>query len=97
MFSRRLYQKKKKKKEFHNIEGVKNQTTLSNIVRNEQEILRMVESFDVRKAVGPDGVCSWIVKKCCHQLVDKLHHMIMCSVREGKIFTEWKQATIVPI
>ena len=42
-----------KEKESNNIEGVKRQTTLSNTITNEQEILRMLESLDVRKAVGP--------------------------------------------
>ena len=70
---------------------------MNNIVTNGQEILRMLESLDVRKAVGPDGVSNLILKKCHHQLVYKLHDMIMCSVKKGKISREWKQATIVPI
>ena len=86
-----------KEKELNNIEPVKRQTILSNIVMNEQKILRMLESLDVRKALGPDGVSNWILKEYRHQLEDKLHNMIMCSVRKGKIPREWKQATIVPI
>ena len=85
-----------KEKEFNKIEQVKRQTTLSNIVTIEQKILRMLESLDVRKTVRTDGVSNWILKECRHQLVDKLH-MIMCSVRKGKIPREWKQAIIIPI
>ena len=47
--------------------------------------MRMLENLDIRKAVGPDGVSNWIMKECYHQLVDKLHDMMMYSVRKEKI------------
>ena len=59
---------------------------MNNIVTNEQKILRMLESLDVRKADGPDGVSNWILKECRHQLVDKLHDMydnMLCKKRKN--------------
>ncbi|MPC16134.1 hypothetical protein E2C01_008954 [Portunus trituberculatus] len=35
-----------------------------------------MEEQDVRRVSGPDGVSNWIVKKCSHQLADKVHNIM---------------------
>ena len=47
--------------------------------------------------VGLDGISNWILRKCSHQLADKIHAGILSSLTEGKVPTDWKRADIVPI
>ena len=56
-----------------------------------------METEDVRKSVGPDGVSNWILRECSEQLVDKIHSIIRMSLSESRVPKEWKKANIIPI
>ena len=56
-----------------------------------------MESQDVRKVPGPDGVLNWIMKECSNLLAGKLYSIIESSLKESRVSLHWKRATIVPI
>ena len=62
-----------------------------------QEIGKLLEKLDVRKAMGPDGVSGWTLRECREQLVEPIWDVISSSLKEGKVPREWKRANIVPI
>ena len=41
-----------------------------------QEIDKLLEKLDARKAMGPDGVSSWTLKECREQLVEAIWNVI---------------------
>ncbi|MPC76816.1 hypothetical protein E2C01_071248 [Portunus trituberculatus] len=43
---------------------------LQEIIVHKEEIGRLLENLDVRKAMGPDGVSGWALKECKDQLLD---------------------------
>ena len=56
-----------------------------------------MESQDVKKVLGTDGVSNWITKKCSNQLAGNLHSIIEGSLKESRVLLDWKRANIVPI
>ena len=70
---------------------------LGEIEISNEEVREMLRELDVRKASGPDGVSSWILKECGDQLASKIRKLIMYSIQEGKVPKDWKRADIVPI
>lgn len=42
-----------------------------------QKIQESIEKRKIMKALGPDGVLSWIIRECNHQLADKVHSVIL--------------------
>ena len=61
------------------------------------EMRKLLEELDVRKAMGPDEVSNWMLRECKEQLVEPIWDVINSSLREGKVPREWKRANIVPI
>ena len=41
-----------------------------------QEIDKLLEKLDARKAMGPDGVSSWTLKECREQLVEHIWNVM---------------------
>jgi len=62
-----------------------------------EEVRKAMEEQDVAKAFGPDGISNWVLKRCSHQLAEKIHGVIVSSLTEGKVPSDWKRAEIVPI
>ena len=62
-----------------------------------QDVGRLLENLDVRKAMGPDGVSGWILKECKNQLIQPIWEVITTSIEEGRVPQEWKRANIVTI
>ena len=62
-----------------------------------QEIMNLMKNLDVRKSHGPDKISNWILKECSEELVGVIMELVKCSLKEGKIPTDWKRADIVPI
>ena len=83
--------------EFEEIEQVNRMKRLSSIQVERQEILKLMEGLDVRKASGPDGISNWVLKECREELVDKIRSILVCSLNEGKVPHDWKSSIIVPI
>ena len=57
----------------------------------------MMKELDERKAIGPDGVSGYILKKCRQEMTEPIHDIIECSIKTGTVPKEWKRANIMPI
>ena len=86
---------RKKEFEMNNIIAIK--CLMENIKVDVKEVKQLMESQDVRKASGPDGVSNYIMKECNDQLAGKLHSIIENSLKESRVLLDWKRANIVPI
>lgn len=62
-----------------------------------QEVKEIMEDLDVRKALEPDGLSSWVLRECSKQLADENQSIIVSSLTEGKVTADWKRADIIPI
>ena len=53
-----------------------NEASLCEIQMTINEVRKIMEERDVKKASGPDGVSKWIIRECSQQLADKIqsHH-----------------------
>ena len=83
--------------EFTGRETASRNAILDDIQVEVQEIHKLLGELEVRKATGPDGVSNWILRECKDQLADKIHSLIECSLKEGKVPLDWKRANVVPI
>lgn len=70
---------------------------LKDIVVEKKDLLDRMSRLDGRKAVGPDGIAGMILKECKDQLLLPVYNIIVSSLTEGKVPSEWKRAHIVPI
>ena len=50
-----------------------------------------------KKATGPDGIPSWLIKENADLLVGSVSDIINSSFREGRLPPSWKTADITPI
>ncbi len=66
-------------------------------IKTSVEVKNMLEDLDVRKAMGPDGVSSWILKECSSQLVSVLHNIISTTLVKGRVPIHWKWVDITTI
>ncbi len=72
-------------------------TDLKEIKISVEEVKNMLEDLDVRKAMGPDSVSSWILKECSSQLVSVLHNIISTTLVKGRVPIVWKRGDITSI
>ena len=77
--------------------GIVKKEGIQEIQVTRQEIRKLLEKLDGRKAMGPDGVNGRLLKECGEQMEEPLWDIINSSLREGKVPKEWKRANIVPI
>ena len=61
------------------------------------DVERKLRSIDVRKAPGPDGIPSWILKDFSSILAEPVCSIFNSSIAEGYVPTIWKSADIIPI
>ena len=70
---------------------------LENITVERNEIKKLLEELNTRKAMGPDEINGWILKECKEELEEPIWEIINSSLTEGKVPKEWKRANIVPL
>ena len=75
-----------------NIENVLNSVTMS-----KNDVLKSLQSLNVNKSSGPDGVHPRILKELAHQLCYPLYKLFCRSMKEGKVPRKWKEAEVRPI
>lgn len=61
------------------------------------EVERRLSRINTSKAMGPDGIPSWIWKDCAQLLAPPVCAVFNSSLREGFVPTIWKSAYICPI
>ena len=52
---------------------------------HKQDVGRLIGSLDERKAMGPDGVSGWTLRKCKDQLIQPIWEVITSSIEEGRV------------
>ncbi len=62
---------------------------MSGIIVSKEEIYKMMEELDVRKAMGPDGISGLVLKECKKQLIEPIYD-INSSLKSGKVPKEWR-------
>ncbi len=72
-----------KESKFKNPKESKMNTKMEEVIVNKDEILKIMEELEERKAIGPDGVSGFILKECRNQLVGPIYDIIKCSVSTG--------------
>ena len=73
------------------------QMGLEKVLVQKQEIGKLMEKLDVRKAMGPDGVSASTLKECREQVEEPIWNVINSLLKEGRVPREWKRSNRVPI
>ncbi|XP_031637856.1 uncharacterized protein LOC116350250 [Contarinia nasturtii] len=64
---------------------------------NEHDVLRALQSINVSKGAGPDGVSPKLLKNCAHSLAKPLTVLFCKSLDQGGVPASMKNSRIVPI
>ena len=78
---------------FHSI--ARNIETPITVTRD--SIYLKLSKLNPKKAQGPDGIPSWLLKENADLLAGSITDIINCSYREGCLPTSWKKADVVAI
>lgn len=60
-----------------------------------QQVSKLLEELDIRKAHEPDEVANWILQECSKQLAEKIHDITVRSLTEGKVPRDWKSCNFL--
>ncbi|RVE54134.1 hypothetical protein evm_001257 [Chilo suppressalis] len=72
-------------------------TTMPDIKIMQREVRVELQSLDVRKASGPDGIPAVILKKCAAELSPVLTRLYQCSYSLGRVPETWRDANVRPV
>lgn len=70
---------------------------MTDITLTEREVLSVLESLDVTKATGTDGIPARILKETAAVIAPSLCSLFNKSLHTGMIPKEWKLANVVPV
>ena len=70
---------------------------LSTLRTNMHEVERHLRDIDVKKALGPDNISPYILKKCASQLAAPLAHIFNACIDQQAWPKQWKWARVVAI
>ena len=62
-----------------------------------REVSKVLQSLDVRKSVGPDGVSPRVLKHCARQLARPLTRLFQKVGKSGEFPRSWKVARVTPV
>ena len=72
-------------------------STMPNIIISMEGVQNLLESLDVAKAPGPDGIPTRILKLCAAEIAPILTVIFVQSLSSGQIPKDWLTANITPI
>ncbi|RVE44603.1 hypothetical protein evm_010741 [Chilo suppressalis] len=72
-------------------------TTMPDIKIRQCEVRAELQSLDVRKASGPDGIPAVVLKKCATELSPVLTRLYQCSYSLGRVPETWRDANVQPV
>ncbi|RVE44225.1 hypothetical protein evm_011124 [Chilo suppressalis] len=72
-------------------------TTMPDIKIRQREVRAELQSLDVRKASGPDGIPAVVLKKCAAELSPVLTRLYQCSYSLGRVPETWRVANVQPV
>lgn len=61
------------------------------------EVWKQLARIQVHKAPGPDNIPNRLLKVFSFELSEPVTNIINCSLREGVVPSQWKEATVVPL
>ncbi|KAL3984483.1 hypothetical protein ACER0C_016108 [Sarotherodon galilaeus] len=61
------------------------------------QVRRELRRIKVKKAAGPDGISSRVVRSCADQLCGVMEHLFNLSLRLGRVPQLWKTSCVVPV
>ena len=70
---------------------------IDSITLAQLDVLEALESLDVSKSMGVDGIPSKLLKSCALALYVPIHHLFSVSLTKHIIPNEWKCHSITPI
>ena len=70
---------------------------LDSLVLDPEEVLSIIKSLPVGKAVGPDGVSNRILKELADQIGEPLTCLFNQSLAKGLVPEDWKKSHVSPI
>ena len=76
---------------------VDEQSSLTDIQTNPEEVCSLLASIDPSKSPGTDGVPSKVLKLAAAELAPSLTRLFNWSLSSAKLPTEWREATITPL
>ena len=79
-----------RKSNFKKPHGHKGKNEMWEIRINREEVKEIMKELDERKAIGPDGVSRYILKKCRQKTAESIHGIIECSLKTGEVPKESK-------
>ena len=80
------------------LEGLPSPThTLSDIGISEMDVYEALNSLDISKAMGIDGIGPKVLKHCAVALYEPLHHLFLLCLSQCSLPSEWRVHLIVPV
>ena len=61
------------------------------------QVESLLSKLTSSKSTGPDGIPSFILKKCLAVIAPSLTALFNLSLQQGKVPSEWKISNVVPI
>ena len=60
-------------------------------------IVNLLKNINAKKANGPDGLSSWVLKEAAEEVAPFLTFIFNQSMSTGKVPSDWKNANVTPI
>ena len=60
-------------------------------------VLKLLLNINEHKATGPDGIPGRLLKTCALEILDSYVLLFETSLKQGKVPTNWRHASIVPL
>lgn len=79
------------------ITQVSSSPTITDLSFTTQEVLKVLESLDVNKAIGPDEISPRLLKATATEIAPSLCVLFNKSLQLGTLPTDWKLANITPV
>ena len=70
---------------------------INSLIIAEEDLLRRLSQLNTNKAMGPDGIHTWLLKEGRYGLCKPLTMLYNLSLKRGKLPQDWKQALVTPI
>ena len=71
--------------------------TIDDLKIDNEGVRKLLDDINPKKASGPDGVSSHILKELCHELAPMISHIFSQSLESGEIPSDWLNANITAI
>lgn len=69
---------------------------MGKVITDQEEMLSMIESSDVRKTIGSDKVVRWVLIECAKTLTELVCTTVQISLDDEEVPDDWKRVNMVP-